>query len=769
MLFRCGSEQTVTQSRICADAHFRLGGSAVFQRKRAAPVFVTGWKPRESLSAPVAETIPMATAVHKITLSSSRDIPFNKLVLSQSNVRRVKAGVSIEELAQDIARRTLLQGLNVRPVLDAEGAETGMFEVPAGGRRYRALELLVKQKRLAKTAPVPCVVRDPSVDISAEEDSLAENVQRAPLHPLDQFRAFQALREKGQSEEDIAAAFFVAVNVVKQRLRLAAVSEKLLDVYAEDGISLEQLMSFTVTTDHARQEQVWDALQRSYSQEPYQIRRMLTERTVRASDKRALFIGLDAYEQADGIVMRDLFQQDDGGWLENVGLLDGLVAAKLKTEAEKIAAEGWKWIEVNVDFPFGHTHHLRELDGTATDLTTEEQAAIEALQAEHAKLQAEYEDADELPDEVDARLGEIETALAAFEDRPVSYDPVEIARAGVFVSIDAEGNISVDRGYVRPEDEAPDGVGGDRKTEADGEQGDGGELSAPAVQRAVITIGGQAEPEEHEDDAVKPLPDRLMSELTAYRTLALRDAMANNPHVAMTALLHKLCLDTFQQAAAGNCLEASVRQVFFSIQPADLKDSPSARAVAERHEAWKADLPKDEAALWDWLAALDDASRGTLLAHCVSFGVNALYEKGDRYGGPGVSVHGVHRRLAQADRLARAVGLDMVEAGWRPTVDSYLGRVTKPRILEAVREAKGEQSAQLIDHLKKAEMAKEAERLLEGTGWLPEPLRTSEAAGADATDADAAGDDEALPAFLADDEESAGEGETDEPAVIAAE
>ncbi|WP_435338032.1 ParB/RepB/Spo0J family partition protein, partial [Acinetobacter sp. LH3_13] len=80
-----------------------------------------------------------------------------------------------------------------------------------------------------------------------------------PLHPLDQFRAFQTLREKGLSDEDIAAAYFVGVNVVKQRLRLAAVSGKLLDVYAEDGISLEQLMAFTVTTDHARQEQVWDA------------------------------------------------------------------------------------------------------------------------------------------------------------------------------------------------------------------------------------------------------------------------------------------------------------------------------------------------------------------------------------------------------------------------------------------------------------------------------------------------------------------------------
>ena len=423
----------------------------------------------------------MATAVQKITLSPSRDIPFNKLVLSQSNVRRVKAGVSIEELAEDIARRTLLQGLNVRPVLDAEGAETGMFEVPAGGRRYRALQLLVKQKRLAKTAPVPCVVRDPGVDISPRKNSLAENVQRAPLHPLDQFRAFQALREKGQSEEDIAAAFFVGVNVVKQRLRLAAVSEKLLDVYAEDGMSLEQLMAFTVTTDHARQEQVWEALQRSYSQEPYQIRRMLTERTVRASDKRALFVGLDAYEQAGGIVMRDLFQQDDGGWLENVGLLDGLVAEKLKAEAETIAAEGWKWIEVARRFPLSATPTTcASSTATPADLTDEEQATIEALQAEYAKLEAEYENADELPDEVDApprrdrdgarRLRRSAGQLRSGRDRPRRRVRQHRLRTAAFL---------VDRGYVRPEDEAPDGVDGDGEAEADGDQDDGGEPSAP--------------------------------------------------------------------------------------------------------------------------------------------------------------------------------------------------------------------------------------------------------------------------------------------------
>jgi len=283
------------------------------------------------------------TKVQKITLSPSRDIPFNKLVLSQSNVRRVKAGVSIEQLAESIAQRTLLQSLNVRAVLDGEGNETGMFEVPAGGRRYRALELLVKQKRMAKTQPVPCVVREGGI---AEDDSLAENDERVGLHPLDQFRAFKTLSDTGLSEEDIAARHFVSPAIVKQRLRLASVSPKLHEVYAEDGMTLEQLMAFSVTADQVRQEQVWENVSRSGYDEPYQIRRMLTEQTVRASDHRAQFVGVDAYEQAGGGILRDLFEHDDGGWLQDLALLHRLVTEKLTAEAETIAKEGWKWISV---------------------------------------------------------------------------------------------------------------------------------------------------------------------------------------------------------------------------------------------------------------------------------------------------------------------------------------------------------------------------------------------------------------------------------------
>jgi ParB family transcriptional regulator, chromosome partitioning protein len=717
----------------------------------------------------------MAKAAKKIVFSRSRDIPFNKLLLSESNVRRIRPETNLDELTHDIDRREdLVQGLNVRAILDADGNETGMFEVPAGGRRYRAIERLVKAKRFPKDGLVPCIVRKFDTKILAEDDSLAENLLRAGLHPLDQFRAFQDMLDKGMTEEEVAAAYLTTVQVVKQRLRLNAVSPVLREAYADEGMTLDMLMAFTVNPDHQRQEQVWETVQHSYNRQPWQIRQLLTETSIRASDKRACFVGIDAYVTAGGVVLRDLFEDDDGGWVADAPLLHQLVAEKLKTIADEIANEGWKWVTFDLDLPYGYDHGLRQITGTFVDLTDEERAEREALRAEHDRLEAEYDGADELPDEIDQRLGEIEAALEAFEKRPVTYDPAEIPRAGVFISVDRDGDITADRGYVRPEDEAPVAVEG-RDVEADGENGRVNSPAPPSIQRAVITIGGQDinSEDDEEDDAVKPLPERLVVELTAHRTLALRDAVANHPHVALTALLHKLVLDAFKGNAHGSAVEASVREVHFPIQASDLNDSPSAKAVEVREEAWKADMPlDDDDRLWDWIAGLDDASRLALLAHCVSYGINALYERPNPYSGNGVSQHGLDRRMRDADRLAHATGLDMVNAGWRPSVANYLGRVTKSRIVEAVREALGEEKAQLIDHLKKADMAKEAERLLADTGWLPEPLRSADADAIAAADTSGGDSDEALPAFLADEkDEQPGDGEVDadDPAMIAAE
>src|SRR3546814_19582786 len=92
----------------------------------------------------------------------------------------------------------------------------------------------------------------------------------------------------------------------------------------------------------------------------------------------------------------------------------------------------------------------------------------------------------------------------------------------------------------------------------------------------------------------------------------------------------------------------------------------------------------------------------------------------------------------------------------RSTYCNYLNRVTKPRILEAVREGAGERAAQLIDHMKKGDMAKEAERLLADSGWLPEPLRLAGVDGDPASDANSGGANVGteMPDFLRTDEES---------------
>ena len=675
----------------------------------------------------------------KITLSGARGIPFSALMLSQANVRRVKAGVSIDSLATDIERRGLLQSLTVRAQRDEEGNETGRYEVPAGGRRFRALQQLVKQRRMAKTEPVPCIVRDDDA-VSAEEDSLAENVHREPLHPLDQFRAMQKLVEQGSDVETVAATFMVTPAVVKQRLKLADVSPKLHDIYAEDGMTLEQLMAFSVASDHARQEQVWDMLQTSHNLQPWFIRARLTEDKVRASDKRVRFVTLEAYLAAGGHVLRDLFESDDGGWLEDVALLDRLQTEKLETEVAAIAAEGWKWVEAAVDFPYGHTFGLRPLDGEEPASSEEDEARLEALREEADRLEDQWAGEDDIPDEVAARIQAIDEEIAPLVSRPLTYDDGEVAIAGAFVSIDVDGALHIERGFVRPEDE-PVELAEDADAEEDVGAGGGDRIGEIAANDNVVS-GEESPDEEDPDDLLRPLSDSLVADLTAHRTLALRDAVASSPMVAFAAILHALVLETFYTyATSGSCLGIAMRANRLIGYGTGLNDTVSAKSIQARHECWSARLPDDSGDLWAALATFDADEQAAIFAHCVSFGIDAVWEPATRYNEGRVSARAVANRIEHSHILARAANLDMVAAGWAATVANYLGRVTKPQILAAVEEACGADVAGRLGGMKKPEMASAAEELLQGKGWLAKPLRTPEPVAVE--DPEPANDDEA--------------------------
>lgn len=691
------------------------------------------------------------SAIQKIAMNPSENIAYDKLVLSQENVRRVKDGVTIEQLAQDIGRRRLLQSLNVRPVLDGDGEETGRFEVPAGGRRYLALGILVKQKRLAKNEPIPCIVNR-SGTTSAEEDSLAENVHRENLHPLDQFRAFKALSDQGLDVEEIAARFFVSATTVKQRLRLATVSPKLLELYEKEEIRLEQIMAFSISDDHARQKQVWERISGNpHMQEPHYIRRLLTETTVRADDRRAVYAGAEAYEAAGGVILRDLFEQDSGGWFQDAALLEQLVFDRLKIDAEAIRADGWKWVEAAISFPYGRTSGMRRVYAEPAEMSAEEIARHDAVKAEYDALDARYAELEEADQEIEDRLDQLGAELDGFGDRPQVYDPQQKAIAGAFVTLGANGQLQVEAGFVRPEDEPRAEVDEDDQ-DADGKDRDA-LRSEDNGANGIVVNGRQVNDasdaaEEAEDEGIKPLPERLVFDLTAQKTLALRNALASDVDIAFVAVLHALVRQVFYHFAKDSCLEISLTSNSFG-QVQGLAETPWAKEIAERHEAWDRDMP-DNDRLWDFLLGLDEASRKALFAHCASLSLNAVVEPWNKR--PGA--------LAHADALAATIGFDMVEAGWTPTLDNYLGRVTKARIVQAVREGRGDDSAQLIDHMKKELMTCEAARLLKGSNWLPEPLRLDvDDAAIDAgesvtdgrPDAEPNGDPAELLAVLADD------------------
>ena len=668
-----------------------------------------------------------AKPVAKLVLSLAENIPFNKLKLAQANVRRTKLGVSIEHLAEDIAHRTLLQSINVRAELDANGEPTGLYEIPAGGRRYRALELLVKQKRLAKTAPVPCVIRTDGI---AVEDSLAENVHREQLHPLDQFRAFQELIAEGLSEAEIAARFFVPPAIVKQRLRLATVAPELQAAYAADEMILEQLMAFTVSDDHQRQIEVWTAVNASGRDLASDIRRLLTENTVPVSDPRAAYVGKTAYVAAGGHVYRDLFSTDTDCYFQDVPLLERLVAEKLAAARETLLTEGWQWVETAVSFPYSAS--LRQIPSSPIQLTHEQKVHRSTIEDQLNALDEQYDYGETLDETDQARHDAVRAELESFDRE--DYDPADVARAGAFISLDRNGSLVIRRGYLRPDPVTPSSPKGLTTRSTTGRMSVScvGNMPGSAATNPSI----EATMEDDPGEALKPLSERLITELSSYMTLALREAVANNPRVAMTALLHSLCLNLFNKTSGKSCLAITAVIVRTAAEAPDLATSGPAQALDAVQQMYEAILPKTSPELWHTLDQMSEQDRLGLLAFCTAQTIDAHYQQPNAW-------NPSQGRADHAATLAQAVRLDIAATGWTPTVANYLDRVPRPRILEAIREAKGDQSGLLIAHLKKADMAREAARMLAGTGWLPEPLRVPR-------DDDAADEpSQALPDFLA--------------------
>jgi ParB family chromosome partitioning protein len=644
-------------------------------------------------------------------------VPLNKLKKSPRNARKTPhSEAHIEALAASIAAKGMLQNLVVEPATNADGEATGSYFVTIGEGRRLAQMLRVKRKQIRKTEGVRCVLDTVN---DAAEISLDENVTREAMHPADQFERFRELADnRGWGAEEIAARFGVTAHVVRQRLRLGAVSPKLMQVYRDGGLSLDQLMAFAIVDDPARQEQVFDNL--SYNREPWTIRRDLTKMAVAANDRRAIFVGSDVYAEAGGTIIRDLFTEDRGGYFADTALLDRLVIEKLEGVAAEVqVAEGWKWTAAHIDFP--HAHGLNRTYPHPMELSEDDVAAYDAAQQELEALSAEWQDADvDLPDEVDRQFAALEAKIERIDALRHAYDADEIVRGGVFIILSHDGEARIERGFIRAEDEVsetedcPDGEDGSVvdgvRVNGDGEIIEGGDRDEDGNPVSALETE-----DDDAGDAGKPLSDLLVRDLTSHRTLGLRLALGEQPDMALIAVTHALAVQTFYRGVDAACLEIRPTSSALASHADGIEDTAAGKALADRHTGWAEDMPRDVADLWGFVAGLDHASVMALFAQCASLTVNAVKQPWERK---------PHAHAA-AEKLATAVALDMT-AHWTPTVRTYLGRVTKAHILAAVREAVSAEAAEQIAGLKKTDMADAAEQLMAGTGWLPAALRAAQ-------------------------------------------
>jgi ParB family transcriptional regulator, chromosome partitioning protein len=605
----------------------------------------------------------------------SLEIPLNKLLAWNGNVRTTGADEGIDELAASIASVGLLQSLVVKK------EQRGKYAVVAGKRRLLALSRLACDGTVEPSLEIPCRIAPPDADLP--EISLSENVLRQPMHPADEFEAFQRLLTGGRSVADIAARFGVSEAVVNRRLALARVSQVLLAKYREGELNLELLQAFTLTDDHEAQEAVWSQLQ-PWDRRAQTIRRMLSSNDIPATDKRVRFVGLPAYEAEGGAVRRDLFaDEEQGTYVADAAILTRLVNDKLKGIADTVKAEGWKWVEVQPDLDHQWVSRHKRVYAPKAQLSSELAAEVAALEKERDGLEQSLEDsgedteAQEAWDQIESLTDRINTIE---KNRTCVYGEDVKARCGVVVSVGHDGEVELIRGLVRKEDQVVI------------------EGTETASQVTVQESGYSA---------------ALVEALTQHKTAAIAIELTRQPKTALAALVHTLVLRQFGLDLglyrAKSCLQVSTTQ-------ADLNEaaaSPALVLLEEQRADWPRKLPTTTDDLWQWCLDQDQETLLQLLAYCAARSLNAVKSKAD----------GDRDRLQHSNALATALRLDMT-AWFTPTTENFFGRVSKSQIAECLKDAGKPLSAESMS-LKKADLAALAEREMQGTGWLPEPIRLS--------------------------------------------
>lgn len=634
-----------------------------------------------------------------------QSVKVKNLSLSKDNVRKRNRDAGIDTLAANIAVQGLLQNLIVTPLKKA-----GHFTVKAGGRRLRALQLLIEQGTLPADHTVPVLVL--TDEDNSVEASLAENFQRVPMNPADECTAFNFLIQNGSTAEDVAKRQGVTTRFVEQRVRLAELAACVFEALAAGEITLGAAQAYAVTADTDRQARVFEQMKNAYyGNQPDNIKRAILNGTVKANDAKARFVGRDAYVAAGGRIEGDLFtvEAGDENWTD-VDLLEELAAKKLEAAAAELAQEqGLAFVTpiAATNVPYDMERQLHEFHATGRALTDEERALVKDLSAENDDLVEQLESTlSEGTPEAEAamaRLGAIERELEEIDAARKAIDPAVKAQLGTFVYIGGDGEARV---HARMFSEKPVV-----------------DPNAP-LGKPIGNAGNTAD--DAEVDLGPRLSATLVDELATQRRQILVAHLASDPAIALDLTIFLMAQDVVfanSHVRDHSTLKASAAQMpIFTFRD---EGSMASQIIEDQRQhldtSWAGHTTMSER--FDAFRALDEQARGAWVAFSVAQTLEPTLNIAE-----GGRSNGFH------DHLGRILGIDVAN-WWRPTAENFFGRVKKDVMLDALQEIGGPILRGRYKDAKKGDLASTCASLCNGQGiveaeirenataWLPDAMR----------------------------------------------
>jgi len=616
----------------------------------------------------------------------------------------------IEELADLIDAQGLLQNLTVvaydKPMRGKGKAKAKgqvfTHGVIAGGRRWRALALLVARGRITLEEEILCTVvaAERAVAVSA-----AENSGRRPMSTADTIQAFADMVRGGAGVEELAHCFGLSPLTVQRRLKLAGVSPKLFDLFRQEAMTLDQLMALALTDEQEVQEAAWKAAS-AQNRTPRALRALIGGAGISASIIK--FVGLKAYQSAGGAVLQDLFAEghEKPEYVQDPALMMRLAGEKLEALAVKAKDKGAPWAEVFTSFGYAERERFADaptvLRAPTEDEARELQQVDDDLAQVQKQLEALYSSDEDEADEAQIDAHEVRSAELS-RQRSELLDvrrevPAEILPlVGTVIYVDDQGK-AVHTPKVHKEELAA-------ARRAAGK--------VRVFQAAQNGAGGATGANGSDELTGRGLSERLCRQLTSHRTRALQAVLLDNPREAMAALLHPL-LATLAYGVSGQYespsalhLRANDCEGQLHTWAPDLEGSRADGVVTRALDRARKLLPAEASDLLPCLLSMDSGALQDLLTLSAALSLDAISGSGKPH---------------CSDALAQAVALDMSQ-WWAPTGTAYLSKVSKQLIGDAVMQAGMADEVPSLVKLKKADAVAKAESLLQDKGWLPAILQ----------------------------------------------